>query len=129
MGHQRQRLLELHPARLVEFGIVVVGGAADWSHEEEVDRLVETHRPADEEIADLAQRSVDLHRDPRLLTRLADGGLLQRLAGVRRPLGQGPQRRAAPVDEDDLDAAVDDAVDDAAGGGGARGAERAHAAR
>ena len=101
-------------------------GAADRAHQEEVDRLVEAGRAADEEVADRAQRRLDLDLDAGLLARLAQGGLLDRLARVGRSLRQRPQDRGAPMDEEDLDDAVDRAMDDAAGRGGASGPQDGH---
>ena len=77
--------------------------AADGAHEEEVDRLVEARRAADEEVADVDRigRSISTSR-PGLLARLAQRGLLEGLAGVGRALGKRPQRRTTPMNEGDL---------------------------
>ena len=103
MGHQLQRLIGREPADLVELVVVVRQVAADGAHQEEVDRLVEARPAADEEVADVADRLLDLDPQAGLLARLAQRRLLQGLAGVGRALGKRPQRRMAAMDEGDLE--------------------------
>src|SRR5918999_4931902 len=129
VAEQLDRLFQLEPGGLVELGVVVHRVAADGAHEVEVDGLVEAHPGSDEEVADRLDRRLDLDLDARLLARLAQSGLLQRLAGRWRALGQSPERRRAAMEEDDLQAISDAPVDDAARGGRARRAQRGHAAR
>ena len=52
VGQHLQRLLDLHPAHLVEFVVVVLGAAADRPHQVEMDGLVEAGLAADEEVGD-----------------------------------------------------------------------------
>jgi hypothetical protein len=108
---------------------VGIQAAADRPHQEEVDRLVEARRAADEEVANRAQGAHDLDLEPRLLTRLAERGLLGCLAGIGRALGQGPQQRSPAMNEGDLELSVVKPMDDAAGRGRARGAQDRHARR
>jgi hypothetical protein len=101
-------------------------GATDRAHQEEVDGLVEPRRAAHEEVANRAQRCLDLDLDPGLLARLAQRGLLDRLARVGRSLRERPEDRTAPMDDEDLDAPLDGAMDHAAGRGGASGPQYRH---
>ena len=103
VGHDPQRLVDLHPADLVELVVMILQAAADRMHQEEVDRLVEARPAMDEEVGDRADRLLDLHPEAGLLARLADRGLGQRLARVGSPLGQRPQRRLAAAHEHDLE--------------------------
>src|ERR671923_1818403 len=111
---ERERLDHRKPAYLVELGVVVLDAATHGTHEIEVDRLVEAGRATDEEVADGANRLLELHLEPRLLARLAQRRLLQGLARVGCALWERPERRAAAMDERDFSAAIREAVGDAA---------------
>ena len=69
----------------------------------------------------------DLDRQAGLLTRLADGGLFERLARGWGSLGKRPQRRQVTADEDHLDSPCEGPMHDPAGGSGAGRPQRRHA--
>jgi hypothetical protein len=80
-----------------------------------VNRLVVARSAVHEDVADRANGRLDLDLQPGLLARLAQRGLLERLAGVRRSLRERPQRWLAAVRERDLDQPVDGSMHDAPG--------------
>ena len=130
MREEREGLVELDPADLVELGVVGVDAAAHRAHEEEVDGLVEAGRAADEEVADGPQRSLDLD---------LEAGLLPRLAQRQSPRASR-RRRACPSAAPTAAARArwtratsmrpsSGSVDDTAGRRGTRGPQDRHAAR
>src|SRR5215210_9576721 len=94
-GQEVRRLVERHPADLLELVVVPREVAADGLHEEVMDRLVDPRPVLDEGVPDRLELTHDPDLQTALLGDLADGGLLAALAGLRRSLGQRPGDRIA----------------------------------
>ena len=80
---------EREPADLVELVVVVGQVAPDRLHQEVVDGLVDPRAALDERVVDRVERLRDPDREAGLLADLAEGRLLDRLAGLGRALRAG----------------------------------------
>ena len=95
---------ERDPPYLLELAVVVFEAAARGLHHEVVDRLVDTQASLDERVLDRVQRRQDPDGQTCFLADLAQGRLLEGLAGIWRAFGECPRRNvllalAAPEDE------------------------------
>src|SRR5205809_1169729 len=124
LGLEREQaggLVERDPTNLVELVVVAGEVAADRLHQEVVDRLVDAAAALDEPVLDRLELVGDADLKTGLLGDLAEGGLLPRLARVRRALGEGPGEDVAVATagtDDERGNSVVEANDDAAGRGG-----------
>src|SRR5205085_5593987 len=78
------------PAHVLHLIVVVVGAPAGCAHQEEVNRLPHQHALPHVHVARVAQGSLYIRTDPRLLANLADRGLLVGLVRLDPALGQPP---------------------------------------